>query len=150
MRPRFGGAAMLCAMPEQAKNTGVQHHFSGSPFEPAIGISRAVRAGDYIFVSGTAPLLNGKTVGHGDAGLQAHRCAEIIEDALRSFGADRHHVIRTRIFLTRISDWQAVAAVHAEFFGEARPASILCEVKRFIDPDWLVEIEADAYFPETH
>jgi enamine deaminase RidA (YjgF/YER057c/UK114 family) len=137
-------------MPEQDKNTGVQHHFSGSPFEPVIGLSRAVRAGDYIYVSGTAPLLNGKTVGHGDAALQARRCAEIIEEALKSFGAGRRHVIRTRIFLTRITDWQAVGAVHAEFFGEARPANITFEVSRFIDPDWLVEIEADAYFPEKH
>ena len=137
-------------MPEHLKNTGVQHHYSGSPFEPVIGFSRAVRAGDYIFISGTAPLLNGKTVGQGDAVLQARRCAELIEEALKAFRADRRHVIRTRIFLTRMTDWPAVAAVHAEFFGEARPASIMFEVSRFIDPDWLVEIEADAYIPETH
>jgi enamine deaminase RidA (YjgF/YER057c/UK114 family) len=137
-------------MPEHLKNFGVQHHYSGSPFEPVIGFSRAVRAGNYIFISGTAPLLNGKTVGLGDAALQARRCAELIEEALKSFGVDRRHVIRTRILLTKMADWPAVAAVHAEFFGEARPAATMFEVSRLIDPDWLVEIEADAYFPETH
>ena len=136
-------------MPEHLKNTGVQHHSSGSPFEPVIGFSRAVRAGDYIFISGTAPLLAGRTAGLGDAALQARRCAELIEEALKAFGADRRHVIRTRILLTNISDWPTVAAVHAEFFGEAQPATFMFEVSRFIDPDWLVEIEADAYFPDT-
>ena len=150
MRPRFGGAATLSPMPEHLKNTGVQHHYSGSPFEPVIGFARAVRAGDYIFVSGTAPLQAIRTVGLGDVASQARRCAELIEEALKSFGADRRHVIRTRILLTNISDWPAVAAVHAEFFGEAQPATLMFEVRRFIDPDWLVEMEADAYFPDTH
>jgi enamine deaminase RidA (YjgF/YER057c/UK114 family) len=118
---------------------------SGSPFEPTVGFSRAVRAGSIVTVAGTAPLgPNGRTVGRGDAAAQARRCFEIIAAALEGAGATMRHVVRTRIFLTRIDDWQAVATVHGEFFREIRPASTIMQVSRFIDPDWLVEIEADA------
>ena len=120
---------------------------SGSPYEPKVGISRAVRAGSVVTVSGTAPLgPDGSTVGRGDAGAQARRCFEIIAQALENAGASLEHVVRTRILLTRIEDWQAVAAVHGEFFGRIRPASTIMQVVRFVDPDWLVEIEADAVF----
>ena len=118
---------------------------SGSPYEPQVGISRAVRVGSIVAVSGTAPLgPDGKTVGVGDAAAQARRCLEIIRNALERAGASLEQVVRTRTLLTRIDDWQAVAAVHGEFFGTIRPANTIMQVARFIDPDWLVEFEADA------
>jgi len=122
---------------------------SGSPYEPKVGISRAVRAGAIVTVAGTAPLgPDGQTVGRGDAGAQARRCLEIIAAALERAGAGLQHVVRTRILLTRIEDWQAVAAVHGEFFRDIRPANTIMQVSRFIDPDWLVELEADAVIDE--
>ena len=118
---------------------------SGSPYEPKVGISRAVRAGNVVTVSGTAPLgPDGGTVGKGDAAIQARRCLQIIAAALEAAGASLRYVVRTRTLLTRIDDWQAVAAVHGEFFGDIRPANTIMQVTRFIDPDWLVEFEADA------
>jgi enamine deaminase RidA (YjgF/YER057c/UK114 family) len=118
---------------------------SGSPYEPKVGISRAVRVGNVIAVSGTAPLgSDGRTVGIGDAGVQARRCFEIIAGALEKAGASLRQVVRTRTLLLRIEDWEAVAAIHGEFFGQIRPANTIMQVSRFIDPDWLVELEADA------
>jgi enamine deaminase RidA (YjgF/YER057c/UK114 family) len=118
---------------------------SGSPFEPRIGFSRAVRVGPIIAVSGTAPLgPDGKTVGKGDPAAQARRCLEIIKEALERAGASLDQVIRTRTLLTRIEDWQAVASVHGEVFGAIRPANTVVQVVGFIDPDWLLEMEADA------
>jgi enamine deaminase RidA (YjgF/YER057c/UK114 family) len=118
---------------------------SGSPYEPKVGISRAVRVGNVVAVSGTAPLgPEGRTVGKGDPAIQARRCLEIITAALEAAGSSVRHVVRTRTLLTRIDDWQAVAAVHGEFFGDIRPANTIVQVTRFIDPDWLVEFEADA------
>jgi enamine deaminase RidA (YjgF/YER057c/UK114 family) len=118
---------------------------SGSPYEPKVGISRAVRAGPIVTVAGTAPLgPDGRTVGRGDAAAQARRCLEIIATALESAGASLAHVVRTRILLTRIDDWEAVAGVHGQFFRDIRPVNTIMQVSRFIDPDWLVEIEADA------
>jgi enamine deaminase RidA (YjgF/YER057c/UK114 family) len=121
---------------------------SGSPYEPRVGISRAVRVGSTIAVSGTAPLLDGKTVGKGDAAAQARRCLDIIKAALEEAGSSLDQVVRTRTLLTRIDDWQAVAAVHGEYFGAIRPANTIMQVTRFIDPDWLVEFEADAVVEE--
>lgn len=118
---------------------------SGSLYEPKIGISRAVRVGPVISVAGTAPIgPDGHTVGRGDPAAQARRCFEIIAAALESAGASLRQVVRTRILLTRIEDWQAVTQVHGEFFRDIRPANTVMQVSRFIDPDWLVEIEADA------
>lgn len=118
---------------------------SGSPYEPKIGISRAVRVGDVIAVSGTAPIgPSGQTVGVGDPAAQARRCLEIIGAALAEAGASLKDVVRTRTLLVRIDDWQAVAAVHGEFFRDIRPANTIMQVSRFIDPAWLVELEADA------
>jgi len=118
---------------------------SGSPYEPKVGISRAVRVGSIITVAGTAPLgPDGRTVGRGDPAAQARRCLEIIGAALETAGASLHHVVRTRILLTRIDDWEAVARVHGEFFRDIRPVNTIMQVSRFIDPDWLLEIEADA------
>lgn len=122
---------------------------TGSPYEPILGISRAVRIGNIISVSGTAPLgPDGKTVAQGDAAAQARRCFEIIRSALEKLDASLDDVIRTRAFLTRIEDWEAVGKVHGEFFKDIRPASTVVQVTRFIDPDWLVEIEADAVIKE--
>jgi enamine deaminase RidA (YjgF/YER057c/UK114 family) len=118
---------------------------SGSPFEPVIGLSRAVRVGNIISVAGTAPLgPDGKTVGVGDPAAQVRRCFEISRLALEQLGASLEDVIRTRILLTRIEDWEAVGRVHGEFFRDIRPANTIMQVSRFIDPDWLVETELDA------
>src|SRR2546428_3413019 len=122
-----------------------QHVSAGSPSEPRLGISRAVRSGHIIAVAGTAPIgPDGKTVGKGDPAAQARRCIEIIRNALEQSGASLSDVIRTRILLTRIEDWESVGQVHGEFFGNIRPANTVMQVTRFIDFDWLVEIEADA------
>ncbi len=118
---------------------------TASPYEPLFGISRAVRIGSQIAVAGTAPIgKDGKTVGIGDPAAQARRCFEISRDALKELGASLDDVIRTRILLTRIEDWKAVAEVHGEFFGDIRPVNTTMQVCRFIDPDWLVETEVNA------
>lgn len=118
---------------------------SGSPYEPKVGISRAVRVGSIVTVAGTAPLgPDGRTVAPGDAAAQARRCLEIIAAALEKAGASMAQVVRTRILLTRIEDWQAVAAVHGEFFRDIRPVNTIMQISRFIDPEWLIEVEADA------
>jgi len=124
-----------------------QHVSTGSPYEPRLGISRAVtvRPGRVIAVAGTAPLgPDGRTVAKGDPAAQARRCLEIIRNALEQLGASLADVTRTRIILTRIEDWESVGQVHGEFFKEIRPVNTVMQVTRFIDPDWLVEIEADA------
>jgi len=122
-----------------------QNVSSGSPYEPIVGFSRAVRIGNIIAVSGTAPIgADGKTVGHGDAAAQATRCFEIAKAALEQVGASLQDVIRTRIFLTRIEDWRVVAEAHGQFFRDIRPASTIVQVVRLIQPEWLVETEVDA------
>jgi len=122
-----------------------QRASSGSPYEPRLGISRAVRSSNIIAVAGTAPIgADGKTVGIGDPAAQARRCIEIVRNALEQLGASLANVTRTRILLTRIEDWESVGKVHGEFFAEIRPANTVMQVTRFIDPNWLVEIEADA------
>jgi enamine deaminase RidA (YjgF/YER057c/UK114 family) len=125
-----------------------QQAFSGSPYEPVLGISRAVRVGQFISVAGTAPLgPDGKTVGKGDPGAQAERCLEIIREAVEKLGASLSDVVRTRILLTRIQDWEAVGRVHGGVFQAVQPVTTIVQVVRFVDPDWLVEIEADAVSP---
>jgi enamine deaminase RidA (YjgF/YER057c/UK114 family) len=122
-----------------------QNISSGSPYEPVIGFSRTVRVGNIIAVGGTAPIgPDGRTVGIGDPGAQTRRCLEIIAQALAAAGAGMGNVVRTRIMLRDIRDWEAVGRVHGEFFGTIRPASTLVQVAQFIDPEWRVEIEADA------
>ena len=108
-----------------------------------------MRAGNVVTVAGTAPLADGKTVGRGDPAAQARRCFEIIRIALEGAGASLRHVVRTRILLTRIEDWEAVAAVHGEVFRDIRPVNTIMQVSRFIDPEWLVEIEADAVLDDA-
>lgn len=121
------------------------HAASGSPFEARIGFSRAVRSGEVVAVSGTAPIgEDGATVGVGDVGAQTSRCVEIALAALAEVGARPADVVRTRIMLTDVTRWEEAAAVHGEVFADVRPACTFVEVSRFIDPDWLVEIEVDA------
>jgi enamine deaminase RidA (YjgF/YER057c/UK114 family) len=118
---------------------------SGSPFEPVLGFSRAVRVGNHISLSGTAAVgVDGKVVGVGDAKAQARRIFEIVEGALKDGGASLKDVVRTQVFLKNMEDWKAVGEVHGEIFTAIRPATFFAEVNRFIDPDWLVEIVVDA------
>jgi enamine deaminase RidA (YjgF/YER057c/UK114 family) len=118
---------------------------SGSPFEPEIGLSRAVRAGPYVCVAGTAPIAEGGgTTAPGDVHAQAVRCLDIAEQALRDAGGSLADVVRTRVMLTDITRWREAARAHAQRFAQVRPACTFVEVSRFIDPEWLVEIEVDA------
>lgn len=116
---------------------------SGSPWEPKVGISRAVRAGNRVLVSGTAPIWpDGRC--DPDPEVQAERCFEIILAALGEAGARAEHVVRTRMFLTNAGDAEAVARAHAAVFGRTRPVSTMVVVQGFLDPRWKVEIEAEA------
>ena len=118
---------------------------NGNPLEDKIGFSRAVKVGPYISIGGTAPVgENGKTVGIGDPAAQTRRCLEIIKAALESAGSGLEDVVRTRIILTRIEDWEEVVKVRAEYFKKIKPVDTVMQITRFINPDWLVEIEADA------
>ena len=116
---------------------------SGSPWEPRVGISRALRVGDRILVSGTAPIWSDDSCDPNPE-AQAQRCFEIILRALGEAGAGAEHVVRTRIFLTSAEDGEAVARAHAATFGDARPVSTMIVVEGFLDPRWKVEIEAEA------
>lgn len=116
---------------------------SGSPFESTIGFSRAVRAGQHVFVSGTAPIWADGTC-NPDPAAQARRCLEIVLAALAEAGAGPSDVVRTRTFLVDVADAGLVGAVHGDVFGEIRPASTMVVVNGLLDPRWKVEIEAEA------
>lgn len=116
---------------------------SGSPWEPIVGYSRAVRLGPHVWVAGTTGTDESGRVS-GDAATQARRALGIIRTALERAGASLDDVVRTRIYLRHASDWEAVGRVHAEFFGNVLPASTMLEVGGFVAPEMLVEIEADA------
>jgi enamine deaminase RidA (YjgF/YER057c/UK114 family) len=122
---------------------------SGSPYEPIIGFSRAVRVGNIVAVGGTAAGSGGKAVAIGDPAAQTRAILEIIEKALADVGASLEDVVRTRTYLVDVAHWEAVGRVHGEFFGDIRPASTMLQVAGFISADWLVEIEADAVVPGT-
>jgi enamine deaminase RidA (YjgF/YER057c/UK114 family) len=117
---------------------------SGSPYEPVIGFSRAVRAGEHVHVSGTAPV----GLDSDDPYEQTKRCLEIILAALAEAGASPDDVVRTRIYATRAEDYEEVARAHGEVFGAIRPACTYVLVSGLLDPRWVVEIEADALVPE--
>ena len=118
---------------------------NGNPMETVVGFCRAVRVGPYISVGGTAPVdSEGKTVGIGDPAAQARRCLEIIREALDNAGSGIEDVVRTRVLLTNIDDWKKVIEVRAEYFGKIRPVDTIIQVSRFVNPEWLVEFEADA------
>jgi len=118
---------------------------SGAPWESIVGYCRAVRVGPHIAVTGTASVgENGAVFAVGDAYGQARRCIEIIEKALHEADSGLKDVVRTRIFVTDITQWEAVARAHAEAFGDIQPATTMVQVSALIDPDMLVEIEADA------
>lgn len=119
--------------------------FSGARWESEVGYCRALRAGALIYVTGTAPIAKGGGVlAPGDAYRQSRRCFEIIAAALEALGADLSHVVRTRMFVTDISRWSEYGRAHNECFGAHPPATSMVEVARLIDPEMLIEVEADA------
>ena len=118
---------------------------STSPYAIPLGFSRAVRVGNHISVGGTAPIdAQGRTVGAGDPAVQARQCFETIRMALEQAGASLADVVRTRMLLTRIADWEHVAAVRGEYFRDIKPVDTVMQVSGFINPDWLVEVEVEA------
>ncbi len=115
-----------------------------SPYEPIIGFSRAVRIGNHVHVSGTGPV----GADSGDVSEQADQCLTLIAAALNNAGSSIEHVYRTRMYLTHTQDWEAVGRVHGKFFGLIRPAATMVVVKELLNPEWRIEIEADAFIPE--
>ena len=123
----------------------VQRYFTDTEWEPRVGYCRALRAGQTIYLSGTAPIAqDGSTVAIGAAYAQARRCFEIIRDTLAAMEAELYQVVRTRMYVTDISQWEAFGKAHQEFFGE-HPVTAMVEVKGLINPDMLIEVEAEAF-----
>ena len=124
----------------------MRHNISGgSPYEPIIGFSRAVRVGNVVHLSGTGPV-EAELL---DAAGQTRRIFQIAAEALALAGTSFEHVVRTRMFLTHVEDWEAVGRVHGEFFGTVRPAATMVVIAKLLNPAWRVEIEMDAVIPDT-
>ncbi len=122
-----------------------ESYSSAAPWEAIVGYSRAVRTGPFIAVTGCASVgPDGELVGEGDPYAQATRCIEVIREVLESAGAGLTDVVRTRMFVTNIDQWEEIGRAHKEAFGDIMPATTMVEVSRLIDPRMLVEIEADA------
>lgn len=118
---------------------------NGNPMESIVGFSRAVRVGPFISIGGTAPVdARGNTVGVGDVAAQSRQCLEIIRAALEQAGSGLGDVVRTRVILTNIDDWKAAIDVRKEYFRDVRPVDTIMAIDRFVNPEWLVEFEADA------
>jgi len=118
---------------------------NGNPMERIVGFSRAVRVGPFISIGGTARVdAEGKTIGLDDISAQTRQCIEVIKAALEQAGSGLHHVVRTRVILTDIDNWKAAIDVRKEYFREIRPVDTIMAVDRFVNPEWLIEIEADA------
>ena len=123
-----------------------QRHFTGTQWEPKVGYCRALKAGNTIYLSGTAPVgEDGRTHAPDDGYAQARRCLEIVQAALAEMGAQMSQVVRTRLYVTDISRWQEYGKAHQEFFGDYPPVTSMVEVKGLISPDMLIEIEVDAF-----
>ncbi|MEP3428034.1 MAG: RidA family protein [Roseibium sp.] len=116
-----------------------------NPMEAVVGFSRAVRVGPFITIGGTAPVgVDGKTVGIGDVRAQTRQCIEIIKTALKNAGSGLEDVVRTRVILTNIDDWKDAIDVRKDYFRDIRPVDTIMAIDRFVNPEWLVELEADA------
>ena len=127
----------------------VRRAFTGAPWEKQVGYCRALRAGDHVYVTGTAPVAeNGQVFAPGDGYAQAKRCLEIIGKVLDELGAGMSDVVRTRMFVTDISRWAEFGRAHRDCFADHPPATSMVEVRSLIDPAMLIEIEAEAVSPE--
>src|SRR3954469_7302573 len=140
---RRPGRRRLC----EHRDMTIERYGSDNPWEDTVGYCRAVRAGDHVHVAGTTATVDGRAVAVGDAAEQTRVALGIVAEALARAGASLADVVRTRMFVTDISQWEAIGRAHGEFFADVRPVATMVEVTALIDPDLLVEIEVDAYAP---